>query len=66
MLKNPTVRIGGQVAALDFAGLAPNFVGLYQINAHIPANVVPDPAVPVQITTFEGQTSNSVTIAIIP
>jgi uncharacterized protein (TIGR03437 family) len=62
----PTVRIGGIVAALDFAGLAPTFAGLYQINAHVPANAPTGDAVPVQITTFEGQTSNSVTIAIGP
>lgn len=64
MVNYPTVRIGGQVAALDFAGLAPGYVGLYQVNAHIPAGVSPDDAVPVAITTFEGQTSNTVTIAV--
>jgi uncharacterized protein (TIGR03437 family) len=62
----PQVRIGGQVAALDFAGLAPTFAGLYQINARVPANASIGDNVPVQITTFEGQTSNTVTIAISP
>jgi uncharacterized protein (TIGR03437 family) len=66
MANYPTVRIGGIVAALDFAGLAPNFVGLYQVNAHIPANVPIGDNVPVEITTFEGQTSNTVTIAVSP
>lgn len=31
----PDVEIGGQRAVVDFAGLAPGFVGLYQVNARI-------------------------------
>ena len=31
-----TVTIGGVAAAVDYAGLSPNYVGLYQINAHVP------------------------------
>jgi uncharacterized protein (TIGR03437 family) len=31
-----TVTIGGVAAPVDYAGLAPGFVGLYQINAHVP------------------------------
>ncbi|MBI3934350.1 MAG: carboxypeptidase regulatory-like domain-containing protein [Acidobacteria bacterium] len=60
----PTVRIGGQVAAVDFAGLAPTFVGLYQVNTIVPAGVALGDNITVQITTFQGQTSNTVTIAI--
>jgi len=30
------VTIGGVAAPVDYAGLAPGFVGLYQINAHVP------------------------------
>lgn len=33
----PTVTIGGQAAAVQFSGLAPGFVGLYQVNAVVPA-----------------------------
>ncbi|MSO19945.1 MAG: matrixin family metalloprotease [Acidobacteria bacterium] len=61
---NPTVRIGGVVAPLDFAGLAPGFVGLYQVNARVPAGATLGAAVPLTITTAEGQVSNTVTIAI--
>ena len=60
----PTVRIGGQAATVLFAGLAPNFVGLYQVNVLVPANAQTGNAVPVTITTAEGQTSNTVTVAI--
>lgn len=35
---SPTVTIGGSNAIVSFSGLAPGFVGLYQVNAQIPAN----------------------------
>ena len=41
-----TVTIGGQPAQVSFAGLAPNFAGLYQVNAVVPAGVEPGDAVP--------------------
>jgi uncharacterized protein (TIGR03437 family) len=34
----PTVTVGGQNAIVEFAGLAPGFVGLYQIDLQVPAN----------------------------
>ncbi len=34
-----TVTIGGGLATVDYAGLAPGFVGLYQINAHVPSGL---------------------------
>jgi uncharacterized protein (TIGR03437 family) len=33
----PVVTVGGQTAAVSFAGLAPGFAGLYQVNAALPA-----------------------------
>lgn len=38
-IKVPTVAIGGPIALLSFSGLAPGFVGLYQVNAEIPAGL---------------------------
>ena len=38
----PTVRIGNQTAVVQFSGLAPGLVGLYQVNAEIPADVARD------------------------
>ncbi|MDX1979734.1 MAG: hypothetical protein SFV51_05665 [Bryobacteraceae bacterium] len=35
----PELTINGQAAAISFAGLAPGFVGLYQINATVPAGI---------------------------
>ncbi len=64
LVSNPTVRIGGTVAALDFAGLAPGFVGLYQVNVRVPPGATLGDGVPLTITTAEGQLSNTVTIAI--
>ena len=58
-----TVTIGGMAATVDFAGLAPNFVGLYQVNARVPALATRGNAVPVRVS-IGGSTSNTVTIAI--
>ncbi len=35
----PTVTIGGMAAAISYHGLAPGFVGLYQINAAVPGGL---------------------------
>jgi uncharacterized protein (TIGR03437 family) len=57
-----TLTIGGQNAHVDFAGLAPNFAELYQINAAVPAGVHGD-TVPV-VLTVGGQPSPPVTMAV--
>lgn len=57
-----TVQIGGKKATVNFAGLAPGFVGLYQVNAVVPAGVTGD-SVPV-ILSASGQSSPPVTIAV--
>ncbi len=59
----PTVTIGGVTATVGFSGLAPGFVGLYQVNAQVPMSVPPGSAVPV-IITMGNVTSNTVTIAV--
>jgi uncharacterized protein (TIGR03437 family) len=45
-----TVNFGAQTATPYFAGLAPGFPGLYQINVLVPPGVTPGNAVPVTIT----------------
>ncbi|HEY4085786.1 MAG TPA: glycoside hydrolase domain-containing protein [Bryobacteraceae bacterium] len=63
-----TVAFGGIHEMAQFAGLAPSFAGVYQVNAQIPAGVSGD-AVPVTLTVTDPQTgkilqSNTVTVAI--
>lgn len=59
----PKVTIGGENAAVSFAGLSPGYVGLYQVNAQIPADASGGNAIPVQIS-LSGVASNTVTIAV--
>jgi uncharacterized protein (TIGR03437 family) len=59
----PTVTIGGVNAIVKFSGMAPGWVGLWQINAEIPASVTPGSAVPLVVTSG-GVQSNTVTIAV--
>jgi uncharacterized protein (TIGR03437 family) len=35
----PTVTNGGATASISYSGLAPGYVGLYQINAVIPSGL---------------------------
>ncbi|MEP7271792.1 MAG: S8 family serine peptidase [Acidobacteriota bacterium] len=59
----PAVTIGGITAAVSFSGLAPGFVGLWQLNVLIPGNAPTGNAVPLVISTG-GRTGNIVMIAI--
>jgi uncharacterized protein (TIGR03437 family) len=59
----PTVTIGGLPANVSFSGLAPGFVGLYQVNVLVPADVAAGSAVPVTIS-IGGATSNTATIVV--
>lgn len=59
----PTVTIGGAAANVQFSGLAPGFVGLYQVNAQVPAGSATGSAVPVVIS-MGGVDSNTVTMAV--
>jgi uncharacterized protein (TIGR03437 family) len=36
-----SISIGGQTAIVNYSGLAPNFVGLYQVNAVVPNSLTP-------------------------
>jgi len=61
---NPvTVTVGTQSAKVLFAGLAPGFAGLYQVNAVVPTGVTASTAVPV-VLTVAGQSSVPVTVSI--
>jgi uncharacterized protein (TIGR03437 family) len=58
----PTVTIGGSKSIVSFSGLAPTFVGLYQVNAEIPAGLKSGNQ-PVVIT-LAGASSNSVLLPV--
>jgi uncharacterized protein (TIGR03437 family) len=62
-LTQPTVTIGGASAVVSYAGLAPGFVGLYQVNALVPSSISPGSAVPL-IIVMGPSISNTVTIAV--
>ena len=55
--------VGGMPASVSFAGLAPSFVGLYQVNIRIPESAPAGDAVPLALT-IGGVSSNAVTIAV--
>ena len=49
-IATPVVTIGGLPALVQFSGLAPGYVGLYQINAQVPCAAPTGPAIPVALT----------------
>jgi uncharacterized protein (TIGR03437 family) len=64
MVKTPvTATIDGQPATVSFAGLAPGFVGVYQVNVQVPAGITPGDAVAV-VLSQGGFRSNVATIAV--
>lgn len=64
-LLQPTVDIGGVPAGILFSGLAPTFVGLYQINVQVPA-AAPVGGTVGLVVSIGGAASNTVAIAIQP
>ena len=59
----PTVTIGGVEAPIQFSGLSPGLVGLYQVNARVPEDAPRGEAVPLALT-IGGVKSNTVTVAV--
>ena len=57
------MTVGGVRAIVQFSGLAPTLLGVYQINILIPPTAPKGDAVPV-VLTIGGAVSNTVTIAI--
>ena len=49
--RTPAVTVGGAAARVLFAGRAPGFVGLNQVNIEIPTEVNPGEAVPIILTS---------------
>ncbi len=59
----PVVTIGGIPATVSFSGLAPSYVGLYQLNVQIPGNAPAGNAIPLVVSSGSA-ISNAPTIAI--
>jgi uncharacterized protein (TIGR03437 family) len=59
-----TATIGGKIANVAFAGLAPGFVGLWQVNVVVPAGLTKGDY-PLTVTV-DGQTSNSANVSVTP
>jgi uncharacterized protein (TIGR03437 family) len=64
LARNPQARIGGQPATVSFAGMAPGFVGLTQINLLVPAGAPTGDAVPLEIWIDGAPAQAGMTIAI--
>lgn len=61
---NPVaVTIGGKTAPVAFSGLAPGFVGLYQVNVTVPGGIAPATDVPLTLSVGN-TTSPVVTVAV--
>jgi uncharacterized protein (TIGR03437 family) len=58
-----TAVVNGTELATGFAGLAPGYVGLYQVNVPIPATLPPGSGISLTLKQG-GQLSNAVTIAL--
>ena len=56
--------VGDIEAQVLFAGLTPEFAGLYQINFIVPQGVVPGDAVPIRIVQGGVSSRNDVTLAV--
>jgi uncharacterized protein (TIGR03437 family) len=59
-----TASIGSVAAQVQFAGLAPNFVGLWQVNIIVPAGLAQGDY-PLTISV-DGQTSNAANVSVTP
>jgi uncharacterized protein (TIGR03437 family) len=62
-VQQPTVTVGGVACPVTFAGAAPNYIGLDQINCTIAAGIAASVTSPVVIMSGS-QTSNTATLAI--
>jgi trimeric autotransporter adhesin len=60
----PTVTVGGVPAQVVFAGMTPQFVGVYQLNIVIAAGTPTGNAIPIRITSNGVTSPDGVTIAV--
>ena len=58
-----TMTLGGQPARVVYSGLVAGFVGLYQVNAILPAGVLPNKSAPL-VLTVAGQAGPTSTLPV--
>jgi uncharacterized protein (TIGR03437 family) len=63
-LNQLTATIGGATAKVDFAGLSPQFTGVYQVNLVIPAGLTASDAMPVLISMGGVKSPDALTVAV--
>ena len=56
--------LGSVPAQVAFAGLSPQFIGVYQLNMVVPAGAMPGAAVPIQLQTGSVTSADTLTIAV--
>ena len=62
-IQTPTVTIGEVHASPNFAGLAPGYPGVYQVNALVPVTITPGPAVSLSVSV-DGVSSKTMSFAV--
>jgi uncharacterized protein (TIGR03437 family) len=60
----PAITVGGRPAIVEFSGLAPEFVGVYQVNLLLPEDLPPGNEVPIRIELGGLLSRDDVTIAV--
>jgi uncharacterized protein (TIGR03437 family) len=63
-LIQPTVTLGGTALNVTFAGLAPGQIGVYQINATVPARNVPE-GMPVPLVISQGGSATEIDVRVV-
>ena len=62
-IEMPEVFIGDVPAQVLYSGLAPEWVGVYQINVSVPMDAPSDPAVPIELRVG-GTVSNQLMVPV--
>jgi len=62
-IHHASVLFGGHTAEIQFSGLSPQFVGVYQLNVVVP-DIVPGDAIPLQLVLGGIATPKEITVAV--
>ncbi|MBI3695951.1 MAG: hypothetical protein HY238_14060, partial [Acidobacteria bacterium] len=58
----PAITVGGKAAPVDYAGLAPGFVGVYQLNVRVPGDAPEGMQIPLTINMGTASTTINVRV----